>query len=151
MTARRPRRRPPDRPALTVVVHGIEQARAACRTASHAGVALELRSAAGAAGYMGPAWFAAMKDEIDSEFPGLAATWVLDCGDAAGYALGALRHGVRVIRFTGRGRARARLAAIARSCGATLAGPARGALDLARARDPEAACRARLGAGNDDF
>jgi len=136
---------------LVVVAHGIGQARAACRAAAACGAAIEIRSAPGAAGYMGPAWFGAMMAELAAEFPGLALSGVLDCGAAPGHALAALRHGLRRLRFTGRGRARARLAEIAAACGASLEGPARGALDLSAEADPEAACRARLAAAREKF
>lgn len=142
----RPLENRPDR-ALVVVAHGIEHARAACRAASAFGVAVEIRSAPGAAGVMGPAWFHAMIGELRGEFPDVAVAGVLDCGAAAGHALAALRQGIGVIRFTGRGRARARLASIADAHGAVLAGPAPGAIDLADEAAPEAACRARLARG----
>ena len=129
---------------LVVVAHDFAQARAACRAASAAGAAVEIRSAPGAAGTIGPAWFAALVSELRAEFPGLDLTGVLDCGDAPGHALAALRQGIGHIRFIGRGRAHARLASIAEASGAVLAGPARNALDLAGESDPDAACRARL-------
>lgn len=149
---KRQRRRRSNRSArpLVVVAHGIEDARAACRAADGSGVPVEIHSAPGAAGYMGPGWFGAMIEELAAEFPGLAVSGVLDCGSAPGHALAALRQGIRRIRFTGRGRARARLAGIAAACGATLEGPARNALELAYEPDPEAACRARIAAATDE-
>lgn len=145
MTRRRNTPGAGSRRRLVVVAHEIGQARAACRAGAAAGAAVEIRSLPGAAGVIGPAWFAAMLGALRAEFPGLDLTGVLDCGDAPGHALAALRQGIRHIRFSGRGRARARLAAIADACGAELMGPARGALDLGATADPEAACRARLG------
>jgi len=129
---------------LIVVAHDIGQGRAACRAAGALGAAVEIRSPPGAAGVIGPAWFGALIGELETEFPDVAVTGVLDCGKAAGHALAALRHGIRHIRYTGRGAARTRLASIAGQLGATLAGPAPAALDLAGEADPEAACRARL-------
>ncbi|MEE8332454.1 MAG: hypothetical protein V3R85_01295, partial [Alphaproteobacteria bacterium] len=86
-----------------------------------------------------------------TEFPEIEISGVLDCGAAPGHALAALRHGIKQIRFTGRGRARARLASIAEASGAVLAGPARGALELAGEAHPEAACRERLSGRRDGF
>lgn len=136
---------------LVVVAHGIDQARAAARAARAHAAAVEIRSAPGAAGSMGPAWFAAMIGEVAAEFPETDISGVLDCAAAPGHALAALRQGIGRIRFTGRGRARARLASIAKALGAVLEGPAPDALDLAGEADPEAACRARLSTSRDAF
>ena len=69
---------------------------------------------------------------------------MLDCGDRPGLVLGALRRGCRAVRFTGRGRALARLQAIAKRYDAVLYGELGPLLDLATAGDPAAACRAWL-------
>jgi len=129
---------------LVVVAHGIVHARAAARAARAHAAALDIRSASSAAGAMGPAWFAAMIGEVAAEFPDVDVSGVLDCGAAPGHALAALRQGIGRIGYTGRGRARARLASIAAASGAVLERPAPSALDLAGEADPEAACRALL-------
>ncbi|MEE8444975.1 MAG: hypothetical protein V3S44_06460 [Alphaproteobacteria bacterium] len=150
---KRPARKPENRAQrrLVVVAHGIEHARAATRAARAHDASVEIRSAPGAAGSMGPAWFAAMIGEVAAEFPETEISGVLDCSNAPGHALAALRQGIDRIRFTGRGRARARLASIAKASGAVLEGPAPDALDLAGEADPEAACRAHLSARQDAF
>ncbi|MEE8332619.1 MAG: hypothetical protein V3R85_02130, partial [Alphaproteobacteria bacterium] len=91
---------------LVVVAHGIDHARAAARAAGARPASLEIRSPPGAAGSMGPAWVAALIGEVATEFPEIEISGVLDCGAAPGHALAALRHGIKQIRFTGRGRAR---------------------------------------------
>lgn len=77
------------RPA--VIVHGIEDARAALAP----GCPVTLLSARGAALYGGCGWWQAMVRAARAEFPGTDADDVLDCADAPGRALEALRIGLR--------------------------------------------------------
>jgi hypothetical protein len=142
------RRSPAPVPAArAVIVHDIHHARAAARAAEALGVTLTLRSAPGAAGYAGAGWFAALVAALRAEFPGADIAASLDCGDAAGDAMAGLACGLTLIRFSGRGRVRARLAALAEAYGAALDGDRRRALDLAGAADAEAACRRWLARG----
>ena len=104
MTADKGRRRAP----RTVIVHSFAQARAAARAAAALGVPVTLRSAPGAAGYAGALWFAELIALVQAEVPRAEIVAVLDCADAAGHAMAGLRCGLKRIRFTGRGRARAR-------------------------------------------
>ena len=62
---------------------------------------MTLHSAAGAVAYLGSGVFRAMIDIGRREFPGVPVRWVLDCGDARGLALGAVRIGVPAIRLLG--------------------------------------------------
>jgi hypothetical protein len=115
-------------------------------------VPVVLVSAVGAGGYAGPLWFKAVIEAARRDHPAAAVSALLDCGAEAGTALGALRAGIRHVRFAGDDAARAPLAAIARSLGAVLESAenevAAPALDLLDAHDPEALCRAYL-AGNE--
>jgi len=132
-----------------VVVHSLEHALAAAEAAAALGVPVTLGSAAGAASYAGAGWFKALIEAAAAARPEAALGAVLDCADEAGTALGALRHGVRRVRYSGPDDAAERLAAIAASAGATLERrwPDR-VLDLLDAPDPGAACR-RFLAGNE--
>jgi hypothetical protein len=105
-----------------VIIHGWPDAQAALAAAplSHAGGPLTLVSAPGAGGYAGAAWFAALARQGEAAFPHVAQRWVLDCADAAGHVLAALRAGVRAVVFTGAPDLRARLASVAAACGAEL-------------------------------
>jgi hypothetical protein len=84
-----------------IVIHSIAHARAVClatiATDSKTPVSLELWSARHAAASLGPAWFGNIGTIISKEFPDLAIVCVLDCGDAPGNALAALRHGITCI------------------------------------------------------
>jgi hypothetical protein len=74
-----------------VIVHGVEQARAACAP----GLPVTLLSAPGAAIYAGVGWWRALIAQAtgaDSPPPD-----ILDCADAPGRALEALRHGQRLL------------------------------------------------------
>jgi hypothetical protein len=123
-----------------IVVHSLDQARAAVRAAAALGRPVTLQSARGAAGDAGSAWWQALIEAAG------AGTAILDCGDEAGTVLGALRIGLRHLRFTGPAATRERLAAIAVQTGATVEGDVPVTLlDLLDQRDPEAACREFLG------
>ena len=128
-----------------IVVHSLEQARAAIAAAAELGVPLTLTSAVGAGGSVGPLWFKSLIDAAQTEHPAVNLTAVLDCADEAGTALGALRAGLKCVRFTGRAEVRARIAAIAAELGATIdAEPTPDQLDLLDLADPRSAARAYL-------
>ena len=132
-----------------IIVHSLEEARAAVAAAAALGATVTLESAAGAGAYAGPLWFKALIDEARRDHPAAAVTAVLDCAAEAGTALAALRAGLARVRFTGDDEIRRRLQEIAAALGAAVDGPsAEPVLDLLAARDPEAALRAFL-AGNE--
>ena len=134
---RGPRRR-------AVVIHGIAHARAAAAAAASLGTAVRLRSAPGAGAYAGAPWFGEILAIVRREFPNADVDGSLDCADQPGTALAALRHGIKLIRFRGRGKVRDKVRAIAANYGARLDDDRSRALDLAGAEDPEAAARTWL-------
>ncbi len=127
-----------------VVVHGLAHALAAVEAAARLSVPVTLVSAPDAAGYAGAAWFLAVVRRASAARPQVAVSTVLDCGDAPGLVLGALREGCRRVRFTGPAATAARLGDIAAQLGATVETGAIEALDLLESRDPVAACLAWL-------
>lgn len=128
-----------------IVIHSLAHARAALSVAVEAGVAVTLASAPGAAVYIGAPVFREMIAQAAQAVPSARFTAVLDCGDDAGAALNALRHGLRTIRLDAPAETLRRVADIAGQSGATvleaLDGPC---LDLAESSNPEASCRAFL-------
>jgi fructose/tagatose bisphosphate aldolase len=96
------------------------EARAAAAAARARGTPLLLVSAPGAGSHAGGGWWRKLCDALTAEFPDLAITAVLDCGDAPGAVLAALRAGVTDILFDGDAAVAARLAAIAERHGARL-------------------------------
>lgn len=131
-------------PAVTV--HGLMEADAALAAAGPAGVLL--LSAPGAAGFAGPDWFLALAAEAARRHPGVPCAAVLDCADAPGTALAALRAGARRIVLDGACPAFGAVAAAAAETGASVL-PARPRnLDLAgldlRRRDDAARLAAWL-------
>jgi hypothetical protein len=96
-----------------VVVHHLDQARAALAAAAELGCAIELRSAPGAAGYAGVGYLKALGDEVGHQL-------LIDCGDDAGLVMAALRTGCRRIAFSGSAELGRRLADMAEQLGATL-------------------------------
>jgi len=137
-----------DRP---VIVHDLEDARAAVAVAAELGLAsLTLRSAPDAARYLGATVYRDIVRAACRDHPGVAVTAVFDCGADSGRALGALRHGLKVIRLSVAGEVRDRVADIAAQSGARLddgdADPP--VLDLLDAEDRDAALRAWLRAAD---
>ena len=70
-----------------------------------------------AAAFYGAGYLAALQDRARKEFPDVAFTLVVDCGDAPGYALACLRAGVKRISMEP---LNDRIADIARQMGAEL-------------------------------
>lgn len=129
MPGHRNKSRPAKAPRA-VIVHSLAHARAAARAAAAAGVPVTLRSAPGASAYAGALWFAETIALARRDVPDAEIVAVLDCADAAGDAMAGLRCGIRRIRFSGRGRVRERLAALAAAHGAALDDDRAPALDL---------------------
>lgn len=106
-----------------------------------------LVSAAGAGTYAGPAWFKAIVDQAAARHPEIAVTAIIDCGDAPGMVLAALRAGLKEVRFNGSAAALDRLRGIAAAYGAGIdLDSAVGALDLLGCRDAARLCRDHLAA-----
>ncbi len=108
--------RKPDR--CVAVVASLAEARAVLAEA--AGRPVVLVSPPNAAAYLGVGFIWALVEVARAEFPGAAIESVMDCGDAPGFALSALRTGFKAVVLRGEPRARARVAAIARAMGARL-------------------------------
>jgi hypothetical protein len=103
-----------------VVVHGLRDARAALAP----GLPVTLLSARGAAVYAGCGWWRALMQAAGAEFD------ILDCADAPGYAMAALRIGQRAIVLDP-GPAFAAVSAAAATLGAAVLADRPPALDLA--------------------
>ena len=125
----------------TVVIHSLAHARAAAAAAAGLGVPVRLRSATAAAAYAGAGWFHEVVELARGEFPTAEIEASLDCGDAPGYALAALRQGLRLIRLRGPRRTVGKIEAIAAQYGAALDDDDGPVLDLLEIADPGAACR----------
>jgi hypothetical protein len=125
-----------------VLVHHLEQARAALAVAVELSWAIELRSAPGAAAYAGVGYLKALGDEVGHEL-------LIDCGDDAGLVMAALRTGCRRIAFSGSDEPGRRLRDMAEQLGAVLVVEAQApeVLMLLPEDDAAAILRARLCAG----
>ena len=86
---------PPSTVPPAIIIHGIEDLRAALEAAASLNRALTVLSIPGAAGSAGAPWFHALIQAGSAEFPQVALTGVLDCADQPGHALAALRTGCR--------------------------------------------------------
>ena len=108
----------PDAPLI--VVHSLAHAVAALMAAAETVREIVIASAPDAGIYAGPAWWCALVESARETVPAAKVTALLDCGDDAGAAQGAIRGGVEGIVFTGRADVAARLADIAGQRGAVL-------------------------------
>lgn len=118
-----------------IIVHDAEQAAAALTAAAATGSAVILASAPGAAGYAGAGWWTALVARARKRVPGAGGQSVLDCGDAAGLALAALRQGVTAIAVSSSLPSYPALAEIAARRGSRLVDLNRPTLDLAGVQD----------------
>jgi len=115
------------RPA--VIVNGLADAVTALRAAR--GMPVTLLSAPGAALFAGCLWWREVVRQAREIVPEADATDVLDCADASGLALSALRTGQQAIVLYEHSPGYAAVVAIARGCGARVLPAAPAALDLA--------------------
>jgi hypothetical protein len=106
--------------APVIVVHSLAHAVAALSAAVETGREVVIASAPDAGIYAGPGWFGALLKAARETVPAARATALLDCGDDAGAAQGAIRAGIEGIVFIGREDVAARLADIAGQRGALL-------------------------------
>ncbi len=105
-----------------IVVHSLDQARAALAAAASLKRPVVLASAPGAGCYAGPSWFQSLTALAQASYPEAQMEAVLDCGAEAGVALAALRMGFKRVGFSGGAGARAKLEDIARALGAAVEG-----------------------------
>jgi hypothetical protein len=96
-----------------IVVHDLEQARAALAAAAEVGCAIQLRSAPDAAAYAGVGYLQALGAAAGHEL-------LIDCGEDAGLVMAALRTGCRKLAFSGSAALAEKLADMAAQGGATL-------------------------------
>ncbi|MDR6771198.1 hypothetical protein [Azospirillum sp. BE72] len=115
---------PPFRPIL---IRGLDDARAAAAAADQAGKPLVLMAPPAT----GALWLRGVVERVRMAHPGLEIAGLLDCGDRAGEAQGALAAGLRLVLFTGRADVADRLAAIAAARGTALLTRCPPTLDLA--------------------
>ncbi len=111
-----------------VIVHGLADAKAALAP----GLPVTLLSAPGAALFAGCLWWREVVAAAKAAYPDTAAIDILDCADASGMAMGALRSGVCRLVVWADAPGWGRLAAIAERQGGFVVAKAPPALDLAQ-------------------
>jgi hypothetical protein len=131
---------PPPRRA-TIIVHTLTHALAAAAVADELKTPVRLASPPLAAFSLGPDVFREMIAVVQSTYPEADFIAVLDCGDAPGVVLSALRRGITGIRVDVNDVIRQKLIDIAEQYGAFLDPWSGDALDLVYEQDPEDACR----------
>ncbi len=111
-----------------VVIHGLADARAALAC----GVPVTLLSAPGAALFGGSGWWRGLVRLVRDEFADAAIDDILDCADASGLAVGALRIGQRAIFLDPAAPGRKSIVAIAASLGGEVLAHRPDAIDLSK-------------------
>ena len=100
-----------------ILVRDWRQTKAALEAARAAGTSPTLVTPEDAASFYGAGYLAALQDRARTEFPDVAFTLVVDCGDAPGHALACLRAGLKTISMEPPNE---KIADIARQMGAEL-------------------------------
>ena len=132
-----------------IIVHGLEDAKTAIAVAAQLGCPVTLRSAPGAAAYLGPQVFRDMIAEARSGQKATNVRVIFDCGDDPGLALSALRHGPKTILIDAPRETFDKIADIAAQTGARLEKETDApVLDLLESDDPQAQVRIWLGQGD---
>ncbi|HYE00027.1 MAG TPA: hypothetical protein VEH84_11640 [Alphaproteobacteria bacterium] len=129
---------PPDPMSPALLLTGLADAEAALAVAAEKARPFVLVAPFGA----GPLWLVGVEALARRSRPDVPAVFALDCGDAPGHALHALRAGVKAVICDGPAETRPALAAIAAACGAVLLDRPARLLDLRGRRDAAAALRA---------
>jgi fructose/tagatose bisphosphate aldolase len=106
-----------DSTSPVVVVRDWRQTEAALQAARAGASSPVLITPENAAATYGAGYLAALQERARREFPDVAFTLIVDCGDAPGYALACLRAGVRMISMA---EPNEKIADIARQMGAEL-------------------------------
>lgn len=127
-----------------VVIHSKAHAEAALAAAEEAGKPVALLSPPAAAKSWGAAYFNALIAAARGAHPAAESVSILDCGAAAGHALGAIREGVEAVCFTGQPEVGAKLRDIAAQAGVGFLDARPDACDLQHESDPAAICRRLL-------
>jgi hypothetical protein len=134
-----------DRVQPTILIYGVDDARAAAAAAASLGLAVTLLVPASIAAGLGADVIGRLFAIVRSEVPRARLTTAVDCADAPGLALALLRRGIDAVRVEGPEDMLRRIADIARQCGAALAEEPAAGIDLLAVSDPRAACEAWLG------
>lgn len=111
-----------------VVVHSAADVRAVLAI----GLPVTLLSARGAALFAGSAWWRALVSKAREEHPGVAVDDILDCADASGLALSALRLGQRALILEAAAPGWSAVASIAASLGGEVLTHRPAAIDMCR-------------------
>jgi hypothetical protein len=134
-----------DRVQATILIYGVDDARAAAAAAASLGLAVTLLVPAPVAAGLGADVIGKLFAIVRREVPQARVTAAVDCADAPGLALALLRRGVDAVRVEGPENMLRRIADIASQCGAALAEEPAEGLDLLAVSEPRAACEAWLG------
>jgi len=101
----------------SIIVNSLDHAVAALECFRDAATDGFVLSPPGSGANLGAAVFQAMIDEARKHIPEARVTAVLDCGEDPGYALAAIRTGLKAIVFAGNAEAKSRISDIAQRSG----------------------------------
>jgi len=134
-----------DRVQPTILIYGVDDARAAAAAAASLDLAVTLLVPAPIAAGLGADVIGKLFAIVRGEVPRARVTAAVDCADAPGLALALLRRGIDAVRVEGPEDMLRRVEDIACQSGAALAEEPAECLDLLAVSNPRAACEAWLG------
>lgn len=123
-----------------ITIYNLAQAHAALTAAAALKLPVTLISPKANAHNMGAPWFKELVAKAARHTPEVHPITIMDCGDAAGNALGALHVGFKIIRIDLPPAAHARLLDIANQYGAIIDDATAPVLDLSYCKDTATAC-----------
>jgi hypothetical protein len=82
---------------MPTIIRDWRSTAAALHAARAAGTSPVLVTPTDAAAFYGAGYLAALQARARAEFPDIAFTLIVDCGDAPGYALACLRAGIKTL------------------------------------------------------
>jgi len=132
----------------TFIIHDLSHALAVGRASVELGLPATVQSAPGLATTLGPEAFTAMIEETLHACPDNMVVSVLDCGDQAGTAIGALRRGVKRISANLETPVLDKISDIARQLDAEVVATSDTALDLLGVADMDRVIRQHMTDGN---
>jgi len=131
-------------PEPTFIIHDLSHALAVGKASMDLNVPVIVRSAPGLATTLGPEAFLAIIEETKRACPDALVLGILDCGDQAGTAIGALRRGVKRISVDPEAPALDKISDIAGQLDAGVVTAAETALDLLDVDDMDRAIRQHI-------
>jgi len=121
------------------IIHNLDHALSVAGAAAATGIAVALFSVRDGASSLGPEVFAAIVEQAQTQHPQAHMEGILDCGEAAGPALAALRRGIKAISVALPAQKHRQIMDIAKKYQASVRTYPQTGVDLAQLKNPDQA------------